>query len=247
MPGVDADGCRDAGSSFAGGVPLPPPIPPGPFVGLAAGGDGSWSCDGEKTCCASGDEVMPWRTDPERALLRKPLWGEMLVEGAEGETCAGAGAGDERPDWVAESCGERSELMSISASGLDAPGERDKQRWTTLETTERELPNELERGEGEGRGGPDLRYQGKKVLIRASPQDTSPTSPFLPRPRAVCLCRSTLTVGDLGGGVRRSRNPDESAHTRPSTGAAASREGAGAADGSNGGRGRGWKGGRGGG
>lgn len=43
MPGVD--GCLDGGSSFAGGVPFPPPTF-GPFVGLIAGGDGSGRREG---------------------------------------------------------------------------------------------------------------------------------------------------------------------------------------------------------
>lgn len=102
---------------------------------------------------------MPCRTDPERGL-RKVLWGDRLEDGAEEETGTGAGAGEECPEWAAESCGERSELISISAAGRMRLGRG--QLSTTLVTTEWE-------GYHKAQGA---RCAVRESGIRARPRDT---------------------------------------------------------------------------
>lgn len=84
----------------------------GPTDGLTAGGDGSGIFGGARTCCASGDEVIPPRPPVARPPRRKPFW-DGPDDGAE----VGAEPGVERPDWEFDSCGESNELMSIF-SGL---------------------------------------------------------------------------------------------------------------------------------
>lgn len=79
-----------------------------PFTPLGPGED---SPVGAYTCCARGEEVLPFRLEPVR-VLSIALWGDGPAEVAGALFDVGPDTGVEFPDLGFES-GERSELMSM--------------------------------------------------------------------------------------------------------------------------------------